>query len=95
MTEGEAKQKWCPMVRVGMPVGGSMNRDTQNHHESEAYRRYYNCIGSDCMMWRGAGETTEPTGEFEKYKDEKTGLYTSRPIYMVNKIGYCGLAGKP
>lgn len=40
MTEDDAKQKWCPMVRLG-------DRDKTERTM---------CIGSDCMMWRKDGE---------------------------------------
>lgn len=46
-TEEEAKQKWCPEVRMGNPNGGGFNSDIQTP-EAE----YYKCIASDCMMWR-------------------------------------------
>jgi len=47
MTEDEAKQKWCPMVRTdiiditAIDISG-LNRIRLNTN---------NCIGSACMMW--------------------------------------------
>lgn len=58
MTEDEASEKWCPFVRVGMPVGGSMNRDVQGYHEAVSNKKHFNCIGSDCMAWRWKEDTT-------------------------------------
>jgi hypothetical protein len=49
MTEEEAKQKWCPMVRY------------YDRNSEMAYNAWYDtsggegrckCIGSACMMWR-------------------------------------------
>lgn len=44
MTEDEARQKWCPMVREGGAVFVSNRSSAQQHA--------FNCIASDCMMWR-------------------------------------------
>ncbi len=47
MTEEEAKTKWCPMVRINVALNaaqgvGAFNRDGGD----------FDCIASDCMMWR-------------------------------------------
>lgn len=78
MTEDKARQKWCPMARVGAdhqsavdyrPVA-SYNR--VDFDQGDPASSLSLCIASDCMMWR---ET-----EFSRY----TGI----------PGGYCGLAGK-
>ena len=51
MTEDEAKQKWCPMVRLGSVNGNAhyegfcWNNRGDDTHEA-------NCIASECMAWR-------------------------------------------
>jgi len=83
MTEDQAKQKWCPMVRF-------------NDRNSEtAYNAWYDtsggegrckCIGSACMMWRWDAITPEEKRQLREYGDS-TGPLLAIP-------GYCGLAGK-
>jgi len=51
MTEDEARQKWCPHVRV-MSDEGSMIIATVNR--GSGLQAGINCIASDCMMWRVA-----------------------------------------
>ena len=48
MTEQEAKQKWCPMVRIDTGVSSSYNAFKAAKEQVNEGR----CIGSDCMMWR-------------------------------------------
>ena len=82
MTEDEARQKWCPFVRVmysygeGDPgaVAASVNR------EGGVIPHDCRCIASDCMAWRYDPQATA-------FDAELTGK--ERPH------GYCGLAGKP
>jgi len=62
MTEDEAKEKWCPMVRVANS-GGSYNRNSMaNLHCVET--KDVRCIGAECMMWRVhiAMDTYAPSG---------------------------------
>jgi hypothetical protein len=56
MTEGEAKKKWCPMVRyLAVFTDGTGKREC-----SGGYNRGYEnsginkslCLASECMMWR-------------------------------------------
>lgn len=62
MTEEEAKQKWCPMVRYlavftsgsGSKSGGGYNRGA-DHPATTAH-----CIGSACMMWRTHAYASNP-----------------------------------
>lgn len=80
-TPEQAKELWCPMVRIGV---------TQNHGGPSAvndpttqYRG--NCIADKCAMWRWA---EEPKQVFlTKTANEET--YTT---VMVKERGYCGLA---
>lgn len=46
MTEDEAKTKWCPMVRITATKG---YEDVDNRGQALGD---YQCIASDCMMWR-------------------------------------------
>jgi hypothetical protein len=48
MTEEEAKNKWCPMVRV-LSDEGSMVIATVNR--GSGLQAGVNCIGSKCMWW--------------------------------------------
>ena len=60
MTEEEAKQKWCPMVRLGnayAPDGDSVSWDNRGNGYHET-----NCIGSECMAWRLAHADSHSTG---------------------------------
>ncbi len=55
MTEDDAKQKWCPMVRL-VPVTfmGKLHAIFSNQPD-DAFSGE-SCIGSDCMMWRESPE---------------------------------------
>lgn len=84
MTESDAKQKWCPMVRQAGRDGGSYNRATSGANAC-------NCIGSDCMMWR----ETEPLRTMNG-QHVPAGYERAYPeAVQMRKTGYCGLAGKP
>lgn len=47
VTEEEAKEKWCPMVRLS-PLGH--NETYKNAITTRGFKQGY-CIGSECMMW--------------------------------------------
>ena len=47
MTETEAKTRWCPMVRVALPINPPPALLAAARAESVS-----RCIGSGCMMWR-------------------------------------------
>lgn len=51
MTESEAKKRWCPMVRVSMPINPQPALLSAARAESVS-----RCIGSDCMLWREQGK---------------------------------------
>jgi hypothetical protein len=46
MTEEEARQKWCPHVRVASADDATVNRGGAGPHEAIC------CIASACMAWR-------------------------------------------
>lgn len=80
MTEDEAKEKWCPFVRV---VIGPDNPAWQglmltNRGDIPADNTHTLCIGSACMAWRWRHK---PAPE--------------DPFAPSDGDGYCGLAGDP
>lgn len=79
LTEEQAKEKWCPMVRCA-PGGDNANADGGGRRD-----RY--CIASRCMMWRAV-----ETAEF-KSRAEAEFRKSGRRLYADS--GYCGLAGNP
>lgn len=90
MTEEEAKQRWCPFVRLtGAEREWHTNRDPSMPSiptDTQAYR----CIGSACMAWRWRGYFTDEgrfmhmAGRGHWKSDEKR-----------EPTGFCGLAGRP
>ena len=48
LTEEEARQEWCPMVRVD---GNNRVHNTKSDGYQNADMSYH-CIGSSCMAWR-------------------------------------------
>lgn len=85
MTEDEARQKWCPMVRAISPNGtiGPCNR------RADANDKEYFCIASDCMMWIATDNECEPQ---ESHEGGTATVIFEPKCYPA---GYCGLAGKP
>jgi hypothetical protein len=81
MTETEAKEKWCPMIREGSrtlinpAMGPRVEGDVRPPH-------FASCIGSACMMWRWGMASGE-----QIYKACKT--YDGQEE---NRHGHCGLA---
>lgn len=81
MTEGEAKEKWCPHVRyTALPMSNGDAAVYDNRSSEVAFHAPPLCIGSRCMAWRWTKEPNEgqPLG-----KPRTAGE------------GFCGLAGKP
>lgn len=85
MTESEAKTKWCPLVRVLLPIHQAGNRISTFHltlsdkRDREHYEQQKNdclCIASACMFCR-----------FDEKYDVKF------PSILRN--GHCGAASKP
>ena len=65
MTEDEAKQKWCPMVRFN-PPDGENNRSPDHGGLNNA-----RCIASECAVWKWSSKfhTT-----MESIEDGRCGL---------------------
>lgn len=80
ITDKEAQTKWCPMVRFAN--GTEATNCTVN-----VGRERFECIGSDCVMWRWSGTHAKRhitvNGQPELLQSPET------------RQGYCGLAGKP
>ena len=81
LTEPQAREKWCPMVRAGVyGEAGSVLKPSMNFDVAIAVNRdprnpeLSRCIASACMMWRsGTTIAARENGDVER--------------------GYCGLAG--
>ena len=84
MTEEQAREKWCPFVRVGFGmnapdqscIAATGNRMTTMDDEC-------NCIASDCMAWRWAHLGGDHNAIGEPLPENVPGE------------GYCGLSGTP
>lgn len=86
MMESEAKTKWCPMVRVGLPdqFGNGTVSNRVESDQPETVISYSLCIGSACMMWRWQ----------EKFELLEAGDAGSPHLkWVVPTDGHCGLAG--
>ena len=83
MTENEAKQHWCPMVRCSNTGDGADNRAIDKGKVYGTNTPWDHCIASDCMMWRWVRVTD--TTMFEA--DGNT------PIQRCTYQGYCGFGG--
>lgn len=89
MTEEEAAEKWCPMVRCSTIVSGdgsAWNR-LQTPDMDVVIPPQALCIGSACMFWRWASE-------METDHDDR-GYVSERYRTFSTTDGFCGLAGKP
>lgn len=82
LTEAEAAQRWCPLVRV-MRKGdmaaevalAAVNTDPYTTHDSREGRELC-CVGSRCMMWRWDDPPLTMNGSTNS-----------------RRRGYCGIAG--
>lgn len=95
MTEDEAKQKWCPFVRVTtvfdsgvgrpLPAFNRMVTITKDGASNKVELPVVAvCVGSSCMAWRWQTLTVwpdDPAKQPTAHEDETD--------------GYCGLAGRP
>ena len=82
LTEDEAKERWCPMVRFFNP---NHSNALENRWMGGSFDK---CIASQCMMWR----------QYELSDEAKLGIQSAeeaRIAYGLTERGYCGLAGKP
>jgi hypothetical protein len=90
-TEEQAKELWCPHVRVAEPsfykrgpaTGGSLVGHEPASVNRDAKHKDTNCIGSKCSQWRWCSPISAITTP--KYHD----------IPREENLGYCGLSGKP
>lgn len=90
VTEKQAAEKWCPHVRHlelsedadGRVVSSAAVNAPDEHGESR-------CIGSGCMSWRDGWRSTKG--------DVGAVMFgvTHPPSSDWERVGYCGLAGKP
>jgi hypothetical protein len=79
LTEKQASEKWCPLVRRAGSYGNS---------DADGGRRAPRCIGSACMAWRKHGQIgLTPEGKkVDRDMDGRT---------RWTDIGYCGAFGHP
>jgi len=101
-TVAEAREKWCPYLKVSTSISGN-NRDIQINRPDEM-RNGGLCIADECMAWRVAPQPSkkvvnslcpECQGHGIKYygnDDFPCGCITYEKL---PDKGYCGLAGKP
>jgi len=62
MTEEQAKQKWCPMVRAADNTSDNNSANASASVDGDGRNPpYARCIGSNCMMWRQ--DTGQNVGE--------------------------------
>lgn len=108
MTESEAKERWCPMVRhynaQHAPCGNSLASMPNGRGGGFA-----NCIGSACMMWKWEDhqqtfdDATPESPEGRRLARQGwkfIGMEGGMGCLMVWEYGskhhgHCGLAGKP
>lgn len=108
MTEDEAKQKWCPFVRlipsdtdgtstIGVPVGYNRMALTGGNPPTISSAT---CIGSACMAWRCGTRGAVKHRETNVVRFLMPGD-TYNPAEEIHfqaddqNNGYCGLAGTP
>lgn len=77
MTEDEARNKWCPFVRLSEDWGD--NRPS-SMNDSDTFLR---CIASDCMAWRRVTNTFVARRQYDAVARGEA----------PQEEGYCGLAG--
>ncbi len=95
MTEDEAKQRWCPFIRLTADGNGEwhINRDPSipsSPGDTQAYR----CIGSACMAWRET-RVTEFFHKVDRTRIRPGELYMRGNAEERERVvgGYCGLVG--
>lgn len=105
MTEEEAKTKWCPFTRV---VVNAENYSNGNRFENgHRYNEQALCIGSACMAWRelhpresredhsgGSAIMAKRAVETNRIARREGGP-GSLGRWVIDAVGFCGLAGKP
>jgi hypothetical protein len=104
-TPEQAKELWCPMVRVArrevaeinikpgesyeQVIVGGCNSDSLGRTRVPASCR---CIADKCAMWRWEHMTDSVPTVTEGPSGLKARTFETR---VVRTHGYCGLAGKP
>lgn len=87
MTEDEARQKWCPMVRVTITRNDATWQGNMltNRGQIPAANTDTLCIASDCMMWKATDNEIKENaqGPIEDGHAMKASDYVA--------AGYCGL----
>lgn len=87
-TTEEAKELWCPMVRIGFQQKGVSATVNDPSSIPDAQGK---CIANKCMMWRWHDEEGEL---LEKDSDSEPDLILRKIDYkIVLAKGYCGFAG--
>ena len=101
LTESQAREKWCPMVRELVTRGErgvAINRGNVNANASNS-----NCIASACMMWRYESQLQPvhswqphaPGGNVCQFRfSENEQCQHPKNSDIHNTRGYCGLAGE-
>jgi len=91
ITEEQAREKWCPMVRYTFhSTDSSANRWKQSLPPNEPHALNplpCRCIAPECMMWRWHFEQTN------KQPSNSMSWPPVEPTYSQTYKGYCGLAG--
>ena len=93
MTEQEAKQKWCPMVRYMDFEGGIINNRGQ--YLVGSFPNTMECIASDCMMWQISETYWMKDGVKAIMPDYASFKTPEEGGFITVSDGYCGLANKP
>lgn len=89
-TEAEAITKWCPMARIGLTNGASVNRHVEENIEHDC-----KCRASGCMWW--TWDLTKPAGVASRpllTQQQKIDMVRGKgvPDEMKPETGYCGAA---
>ena len=110
-TEDEAREKWCPFVRLHADDRpGPKDPQTYSYNRPGALGGM-TCIGSACMAFRWGGRRVEtcliPMKSYEERKDAEAKGWRYevshddgfslfvRSLSNSPALGFCGLAGRP
>lgn len=86
-TAEQARERWCPMVRIAFNGPGPFNRLTPDTDGGPGIPRGSQCIANECAMWRWLPEPPAATVSIG------IGLVTEElPRIPTERRGYCGLA---
>lgn len=93
LTEKEAVEMWCPMVRYSNHNGDGINRWT-NDHDQQLNPLPARCIGSRCMAWRWGEPPRSVTKRRYVYVDYADTATTEERQSTTEGRGYCGAFGQ-